>query len=184
MKPGHFSGNAPYRLSYSYMSLFKTIDTSTLQVAFRHVAASIREPSAQRSILCGGTYPAREAARKAKTRQRRKRAPRALQRSACCSVGTSSCQGARSGEAVLRACAIGDEGDHPPAATAGTGEHVLAEDALEQLRPWDLGVWSLARMPHERYRSNSAMTNPGRLPPSVRWATSARSVFQWVRTVS
>jgi hypothetical protein len=29
----------------------------------------------------------------------------------------------------------------PPAATAGAGEHVLAEDALEQLRPRDLGVW-------------------------------------------
>ena len=37
--------------------------------------------------------------------------------------------------------ALGDEGDRPPAATAGTGEHVFAEDALEQLRPWDLGVW-------------------------------------------
>jgi hypothetical protein len=33
-------------------------------VAFRHVAASIREPSAQRSILCGRTSPCARGARK------------------------------------------------------------------------------------------------------------------------
>ena len=58
-------------------------------------------------ISVGRSSPCAQDVRKSKTRHRRKRAPRALQRSACCSVGTPSCQGAKPGVDLLRAGAIG-----------------------------------------------------------------------------
>jgi hypothetical protein len=42
-----------------------TASQKTLQAAFRHVAASIREPSAEIHSLWGGLHPAREARKEA-----------------------------------------------------------------------------------------------------------------------
>lgn len=85
-------------------------------------------------------------------------APRALFSGAPAAVwATSSCHGARRGRVAGRRDrrlgrrqaevpqdrfdhgALGDEGDHPSPATAGTGEHILAEDALEQLTEYSRG---------------------------------------------
>ena len=81
---------------------------------------------------------------------------RPLQRSDCWSAGTSFCQaplrarikagrgdggaGGRQAQ-MLEDClhwpGLRDVGEHDAAAAAGAGEHVVAEDAFQQLGPWN-----------------------------------------------